>query len=316
LKRSHSPNRSNPGPLPRWRGPDHFTAPPTRASRNTGRVGSIDEEKMSLRHVKSLMTATLLTMLVTLFPLHGHAQEYVINSEDVLKISVFEYPDLATEARVGEEGKITFPLLGEIKTKGLTTRQVEKAIAAKLVAGKIVKNPQVSVFVEQYRGRKVTILGEVVKPGQYDIPGKTSLLDLLSQALGTSQSAGYQLTIFRKEAGPDGTETTQKIMVDVDRLLNGGDLSQNVELKNGDTVYVPKAVFYIYGEVNRPGAYRVERGITVKRAIALAGGLTPKGSLRRMEITRKEGEKEKTASASIDEMVATDDVVRIKESIF
>jgi polysaccharide biosynthesis/export protein len=251
-------------------------------------------------------------MLVILSPLRGHAQEYVINSEDVLKISVFEYPDLATEARVGEEGKVTFPLLGEIKAKGLTPRQVEKAIAAKLIAGKIVKNPQVSVFVEQYRGRRVTILGEVVKPGQYEIPGKTTLLDVLSQALGTSQSAGYQLTIFRKGAGA----ATEKLTVDVDKLLNGGDLSQDVELKSGDTIYVPKAVFYIYGEVNRPGAYRVERGITVKRAIALAGGLTPKGSLRRMEITRKDAEKEKTASASIDETVLSDDVVRIKESIF
>ena len=271
---------------------------------------------MSLIKATAIFTATLLTLLVTLSALPCQAQDSAINSEDVLKISVFEYPDLAAETRVSEEGSISFPLLGEIPVKGLTPRQVEKNITAKLIAGKIVKNPQVSVFVQQYRGRRVTIIGEVVKPGQYEIPGRTSLLDLVSLALGTSQSAGYQLTVFRKETGPDGTVTTRKIPVDLDRLLNAGELSQDVELKNGDVVYVPKSIFYVYGEVNRPGAYRYERGITVKRAIALAGGLTPKGSLRRMEITRREGETDITKSATIDQAVQTDDVVRIKESIF
>lgn len=271
---------------------------------------------MSLKNAKSLLTVTVLAILVALSALPCHAKEYVINSEDVLKISVFEYPDLATEARVGEEGKITFPLLGEVQVKNMTTRQVEKAIAAKLMAGKIVKNPQVSVFVQQYRGRRVTIIGEVMKPGQYEIPTKTSLLDLLSQALGTTPSAGYQVTVFRKEQDAGGKEVTSKIPVDIDKLLNSGDMAQDVDLRNGDVVYVPKAIFYIYGEVNRPGAYRAERGLTVKRAIALAGGITPKGSLRRMEITRKEGEAEKTRKTSIDEAVQVDDVVRIKESIF
>jgi len=271
---------------------------------------------MFLKQAKTILTATLITTLLTLSTLPCQAQEYLVNSEDVLKISVFEYPDLATEARVSEEGKVTFPLLGEIKAKGLTTRQIEKEVAAKLVAGKIVKSPQVSVFVQQYRGRRVTVLGEVVKPGQYEIPGRTSLIDLISLALGTTQSAGYQINVFRKETGPEGKEISRKIPVDLDLLLNAGDLSQDVELKNGDTVFVPKAIFYVYGEVNRPGAYRVEKGTTVKRAIALAGGLTPKGSLRRLEITRRDGDKEKTGGASIDDQVRIDDVVRIKESIF
>jgi polysaccharide biosynthesis/export protein len=271
---------------------------------------------MSIKNIKALVTATLFTVLLAVSALPCGAQDYQINSEDSLKISVFEYPDLAAQTRVSESGKITFPLLGEVQAKGMTTRQLEKSIAAKLIAARIVKNPQVSVFVDQYRGRRVTIIGEVVKPGQYEIPGHTTLLDLISLALGTSQSAGYELTVFRKETGADGKETTRKIPVDIDRLLNGGDLANDVELKNADVVYVPKAVFYIYGEVNRPGAYRVERGITVKRAIAIAGGLTPKGSLRRMEITRRNGEKESTKGSSIDDLVRLDDVVRVKESIF
>jgi len=263
-----------------------------------------------------VVALTALAVCLTLTAGPAVAKDYQIGSQDVLKIAVFEHPDLAVEARVSEEGKITFPLIGEVTVKNLTTRQVEQAIAGKLTSGRIIKKPQVSVFVETYRGSRVTVIGEVVKPGQYEISGPTTVLDTISLALGTTQSAGYEITVFRKEKGTDGRETTRRIPVDIDRLLNGGDMRQNVELQNGDVVNVPKAVFYVYGEVNRPGAYRVERGITVKRAIALAGGLTPKGSLKRLEITRKEGDRDKTSGAGIDDPVRIDDVVRIKESIF
>jgi polysaccharide export outer membrane protein len=155
-----------------------------------------------------------------------------------------------------------------------------------------------------------------MKPGQYQFSGPTTLLDVIALALGTNQNAGYLLTVFRKEKGNDGRESTKKITVDSDRLLNGGDLTLNIEVQNQDVIYVPKSTFYIYGEVNKPGAYRLEKGITVKKAIAIAGGLTPKGSQKRIEITRKDGEKETLADADIDNLVQFDDVIRIKESIF
>ena len=272
-------------------------------------------------------------------PLPAFAEDYLIASQDVLKITVFEYPDLTTEARVSEDGKITFPLLGEIDAKNLTTRQVEKSIAENLISGNIVNNPQVSVFIQQYRGRKITIIGEVIKPGQFEISGPTTILDIIPMALGLSQNAGYLITVFRKDPASGVKESTTKINVDVDRLLNGGDLSQNIDLQNGDVVYVPKAIFYIYGEVNRPGAYRLEKGITIKKAIALAGGLTPKGSENRIEVTRKQCEiktskitdigsyvrmrveqKQQNVcppqSAEISSYVGIDDVIMIKKSIF
>ncbi len=271
---------------------------------------------LTFNRIRIFATLLPLTLLLALPCLNSHASDYLIGSQDVLKISVFEYPDLTTEARVSEDGKITFPLLGEIEAKNLTTRQIEKSIADKLAAAKIVKEPHVSVFVQQYRGRRVTIIGEVAKPGQYELSGPTTLLDTISLALGMTQNAGYNLTVFRKEPVPGDREITKKIPIDIDRLLNGGDLSQNIELQNADVVYVPRAVFYVYGEVNRPGAYRLEKGLTVKRALALAGGLTPKGTQNRIEITRREKEKERTLDAEIDDPVQLDDVVRIKESIF
>lgn len=258
----------------------------------------------------------LIPLLFFVAVLPSRAQDYLIGSEDVLKISVFEYPDLATQVRVSGNGSISFPLLGEIRAKDLTTVQLEGAIASKLSAARIVKEPQVSVYIDQYHGRKVTVIGEVVKPGQYEFSGRMTLLDAISLVLGMTQNAGYRITVFRKDPTPDGREATTKIGVDVDRLLNGADLSQDVELKNCDVIYVPKAVFYIYGEVNHPGAYRLEKGITVKRAIALAGGLTPKGTERRIEVTRRDGEKDSIETSQVDDPVRIDDVIRIRESIF
>jgi len=272
---------------------------------------------VALRDIRTIFSAVIIGVYLLLYAtVPSFAQDYLIGSQDILKIAVFEYPDLTTEVRVSEDGKITFPLLGEIEAKNLSTRQVEKVIAEKLATSKIVKDPQVSVFVQQYRGRKVTVIGEVVKPGQYEIVGPTSILDTISLAQGMSQNAGFLLTVFRKEPDTNGSDVTKKIMIDVDRLLNGGDLSQDIQLQNGDVIYVPKAIFYIYGEVNRPGAYRLDKGLTVKRAIALAGGLTPKGCDWRIDVTRKEGETEATSSATIDDALKFDDVVRIKESIF
>lgn len=256
-----------------------------------------------------------LVMLFGLFQV-AFADDYRIGAQDILKITVYEHPDLTIETRVSENGTITFPLLGDVAAKNLTPRQLENGIAEKLVTGGFINNPQVNVFIIQYRGQRVTVVGEVAKPGQYELSGQTSVLDIISNALGLTPNAGYSIIIFRKEAAADGSETTRRISVDLDRLLNAGDLSQNITLQHRDLVHVPKSVFYIYGEVNRPGAYRLEKGITVRRAIALAGGLTPKGSTWRIAVTRKDGERDVDQSADLDDQLQLDDVVRIKESIF
>lgn len=244
------------------------------------------------------------------------AQDYLIGSQDVLKITVFEHPDLTTETRVSENGTITFPLLGDVSTRNLTTRELEKTIAEKLASGGFINNPQVNIFIVQYRGQRVTVVGEVNKPGQYELVGQTTLLDIISNALGFTQNGGHVVTIFRKEAAADGSETTRRITLEFDRLLSAGDLSQNIPLQGRDVVYVPKSLFYIYGEVNRPGVYRLEKGITVRRAIALAGGLTPKGSTWRIAVARLNGERDAEQSVDLDDPLRVDDVVRIKESIF
>lgn len=244
------------------------------------------------------------------------AQDYIVSSQDLLKITVFEHQDLTTEVRVSEEGKITFPLLGEIEVKDLTSREVEKKIGKELSAGGYVTNPQVTVFIKQFMGQKVTIMGEVTKPGQYEITGPTYVLDVISTAHGTTQNAAYLITLFRKNKTPDGKTAFQKISIDLDRLLRKGELSENIEIRDKDVINIPRGFFYIYGEVNRPGAYRIDKGLTVKRAIALAGGFTPKASKGKVEITKRVDEKDVIKTGTLDDAIEIDDVIMVRESIF
>jgi len=256
--------------------------------------------------------STLATRYHTAF-----AEDYLVGSQDVLKITVYEHPDLTTEVRVSEDGKITFPLVGELEVKGLSVQQIEKKIAERLSEGYIL-NPQVSVFIEQYKGQKATVIGEVTRPGQYEITGPTYVSDAISMALGMTKDAGYIITLLRKNSTEGGkVNNYQKISIDVDRLFKDGDFTQNIQLQDRDVIYVPRVdFFYIYGEVNRPGVYRIEKGLTVKRAISIAGGFTPKASKNRIEITRRQGGKDIIKDGDIDEPVEMDDVIMIKESIF
>lgn len=244
------------------------------------------------------------------------AEDYLVGSQDVLRITVYEHPDLTTVVRVSEEGKITFPLIGELEVKNFSVQQIEKIIAEKL-SEELITNPQVTVFIEQYKGRRVTVMGEVTKPGQYELIGTASVLDAISMALGMTKDAGYTITLIRKDSTAGESITHKKISIDVDRLFKEGDFSQNVQLQDRDVIYVPRIdYFYIYGEVNRPGVYRIEKGLTVKRAISMAGGFTPKASKSRIVITRRQGGKDIIKEGSIDEPVEADDTIMVKESIF
>ncbi|MBF0329917.1 MAG: polysaccharide biosynthesis/export family protein [Nitrospirae bacterium] len=255
----------------------------------------------------------LLFLLFFAISCPSFAQDYIIGSQDLLKITVYEHPDLTTETRVSEDGKISFPLVGEIDIKNLTARQVEKKIAEKLSGGYIT-NPQVAVLIQQYMGQRVTIIGEVSKPGQYEITGPTYVLDIISKALGTTQNAGYIITLFRKGSGDN--PKLEKLQIDLDRLLRKGELEENIQMKDKDIIFVPKGFFYVYGEVNRPGAYRIEKGLTVKRAVALAGGFNQKAAKKKVEITRRTNDKDVVRDGTLDDTIEIDDVIMVKESLF
>jgi polysaccharide export outer membrane protein len=239
---------------------------------------------------------------------------YILGSGDVLRITVFQNPDMTTEARVSEEGKITFPLIGQVEVGGVSPAAAEARIAGRLNSGGFVLNPQVNIVVSQFRSRMVSVLGQVGKPGRYPIEERSATIaDMLATAGGVSATGGDEVIITRKKG-----ETEERIVIDMDARFTSDDPAQNVELENDDTLYVPRApVFYIYGEVTKPGPYRLERGLTVMQAISAGGGLTLRGSDKRVRINRAEPDgKIKTIEAALGDPVRKNDVIYVKESLF
>jgi polysaccharide export outer membrane protein len=243
------------------------------------------------------------------------AQDYMVGEEDVLKITVYDHPDLAAVARVSGDGLITLPLIGAVKVTGLSTSQISQKLTELLADGYIV-DPHVSVFVEEFKSRKTIIMGQVNKPGVYALSGNTTVLELLSKAGGLTKEAGDKAIIKRKIASPVKQESI--ITIDLKKLLEEGDTSSDVLLLDSDNVYVAKAgVFYITGEVKKPDAYKCEEGTTVIKAATMAGGFTDKASHGRIKIIRKVQGKEKIIDkAEMDEPVLPDDIIVVPESFF
>jgi polysaccharide export outer membrane protein len=245
-------------------------------------------------------------------------QDYVIGEGDLLKIAVYDHPDLATEVRVSGDGRIAFPLIGEVAISGLTVADAERTIAAQLGDGYIV-HPHVSVFISEYKSKKVTVLGEVAKPGIVVLRGSSTLMEVLSDAGGITPNAGDAVVIQRMNAagaGRTGKEDAT-VIVDTKRLFEEGDATVNIPVQNGDSIYVPKAAFvYVNGEVKTPGAYKITKGLTVLKSITLAGGFSPKASESRTRIIRKTVKGEETINARMDDLVMPDDVILVPESLF
>ena len=238
-------------------------------------------------------------------------QDYLIGAGDLLKISVFGSPELSTDARVAESGTITLPLIGSVQIAGQSSAAVEQTLARHFVEGGFLRQPQVSVLIVEYISQKVAVLGHVAKPGQYALRARSNVLDVLAEAGGViAQSAGDFATLMRS----DGT----KIDLNLDELFRGNP-TQNVAVAGGDRLYIPRAeFFYIYGQVNRPGQYRLERNMTLSRAISAGGGLTSRGTERRAVVKRRDAGsgKEQEYSLRESDVLKPDDVLFIKESWF
>ena len=258
-----------------------------------------------IRHLLSPIPFLLLT-----FTAFAADNDYRLGAGDLIRVSVFGAPDLSAELRVSESGNITYPLVGPLSVAGRSPAQVEAMIGAHLVEGGFVRDPQVSLLVVEYRSQQVSVLGHVVKPGQYSLQSASTLLSLLAEAGGPiNDEAADFATIMRK----DGTKTT----VDLAALFNG-DPKQNAPVRGGDTIYVPRAPqFYVYGEVQKPGMYRLERNMTVSRAISAGGGLTARGSERRVVVKRRNAKgEEETYSVKGSDLLQADDVLLVKEGFF
>ena len=233
---------------------------------------------------------------------------------DSIRITVFQNPDLSVEARLSENGAISYPLLGEVELAGQTPAAAGERIAARLRSGKFLRDPQVSVVLLQLRSRQVSVLGQVARPGRYPLEeSRAKLTDVLALAGGIAPGGADTVTLTGTRAG----EPLQ-LRVDVPALIAGGDAAKVPEVQPGDTLYVPRAPqFYVYGEVQRAGAYRLEPDLRVMGALSLGGGLTPRGTQRAPRIHRRMPDGSvKVLEARLTDAVQPDDVIYFRESLF
>lgn len=254
-----------------------------------------------------------LAVMAVAMPALGQSHE-TLGEGDSIRITVFQNPDLATETRISERGTITFPLIGEVRLAGLTPEGAQARIAQRLVSGKFVLRPQVSVAVTSARSQQVSVLGQVARPGRYPLDGTSSrLTDILALAGGINPSGDDNVTVMLTRNG-----RTVKMNVDLPAMYRTGDLSQNIQMENGDTIFVQRApVFYIYGEVQHAGVYRLDSPMTVMQALSVGGGVTPRGTDRGVKIHRAAPDgRFETITARLTDLVEPDDVIYVRESLF
>jgi polysaccharide export outer membrane protein len=285
--------------------------------------------------VLTALAATLLTGRPAM------AQDYMLGGGDLLKITVYQNDDLTTETRVSGDGMISVPLVGKMEVAGETPAEVEQKIVQKLSQGYII-DPHVTVFVEEYKSKRVTILGEVAKPGVYELTANASILEIISKAGGLTDKAGDTVVIKRKKTpaqstdkpkavsvsnNTSGAETMQAaeqsdpdntyIKLNLKELMEKGNLADNPNVQDGDNIFVTKSGFiYVTGEVKMPGAYKYEEGTTVMKAIALAQGLTDKAAPGRTKLIRKVDGKDESMRVNMEDPCKPDDVISVPESFF
>ena len=257
----------------------------------------------------------LVSFLLQLAAGLAYAQaEYLLGPGDAIRIQVFRNPDLTLETRVTETGSITYPLIGTVLVGGQTLGNAEKRIAKQLKDGGFVQQPQVTIMLLQNRGNQVSVLGQVNRPGRFPLEiFNTRLTEMLAIAGGIAGTgADTAIVVGMRNGKPFRKE------IDIAGLFLGKSMDDDILVAGGDAIYIHRApVFYVYGEVQRPGSYRIERGMTIMQALAQGGGPTVRGTENRLRLHRKVADGAIIESSpALADPIQPDDVLYIRESIF
>jgi len=262
--------------------------------------------------VKKVLFVVLFLLLVLVNKYKAIGQDYLVGPGDVLSISVYDNPDLKTRVRVSSNGAIVMPLLGQVNVNKMSISAITEKLTRLLANGYIV-NPQINVFVDEFRSKKVVVLGSVRKPGLIELSGPTTFLELISKAGGFDKDVGDTATIKRKVKGK-----TDVIVINLVSLVKGGDMTQNVQINDEDTIYIASSgMCYVTGEVKSPGTYPCGEGATVLKLVTLAHGFTGKASKSSINVVRMVKNKKKVLEdVSLDTPVKHNDVIVVPESFF
>ncbi|MCB2191216.1 MAG: polysaccharide export protein [Deltaproteobacteria bacterium] len=261
-------------------------------------------------------------------------KDYKVSPMDVIGVTVFDEPDLSREnLRVSSQGRISLPLLGELKVEGLSPRKIEQLIQIRYRQEQILKHPQVSVQVNEFKGQRVLVLGAVNNPGGHTKEGNERLAEMLAKAGGIKfdadgDVAANKIRILRTVEVPGKPKQRISMEIDLDSLTRGDHPEYNMPMLNGDVIYVPEAArFFVTGEVKTPGYYKIkDRSISVVEAITMAGGLTRIAAGNRTKLVRYQDGKEVTIEVPVDDILDGDkskditvrpnDVIVVPQSYF
>lgn len=270
-----------------------------------------------MKWFQKVMRALMSLVLVAAASAQAAPQsEYVLGAGDIIRVSVYQNPDLTLDARISEGGGISYPLLGTIKLGGLSVSAAEKKIADGLRDGNFLKQPQVSILVAQVKGNQVSVLGQVNRPGRYPLElSNTRLSEVLALAGGTAANSGSDIAVVTgmRNGKPFRTE------IDVPMIFSATGGAEDIVLQNGDTVFVDRAPFvYIYGEVQSPGTRVLQRDMTLMQALASAGGLNLRGTQKGIRVHRRDpaSGQVQVITPDLNDKLQKDDVVYVRESLF
>jgi polysaccharide export outer membrane protein len=258
-------------------------------------------------------------------------QVYEVGPEDVLHIVVLGQPELSGDFSVDRDGVLNFPILGKLKAAGMAPEELERKLTTLLSEG-YLKKPQVSLSVREYRSHRVFVTGEVSKPGPVPLKGDQSLRSLLGELGNLGAEAGHEVVVVRPPKGsaepdqpaalPTGDAASgdgsgaDVFRFNVKDVLSGAP-DQNMILLSGDTIHFPRAAMvYIMGQVSRPGPYRLQEETVVLQALAVAGGITERGSNKRIKIIRIVNGKKVEVKAQLTDVVQPGDTIMVGERFF
>ncbi len=235
---------------------------------------------------------------------NGVGGDYVVGAGDLLIISVLDLSEVEkVRVRVGADGFIRLPLVNTVKAKDLTARQIESKLAD-LYGAEYLHDPQVSVFIEEYRSRRASVLGEVNKPGIYEVNDRRTLTDMLAQAGGLSKEADRVVYVLRKNGNP-GTASSNAgdlLKIDLDELLVGHP-GLNITVDTGDVISVPRSgEFLLGGAVKKPGPYPLKGKLTVDQAIYFGEALKDEADVSDIEILRFNGSKTEVFHVNLEQL--------------
>ncbi|MEP6914998.1 MAG: polysaccharide biosynthesis/export family protein [Acidobacteriota bacterium] len=293
---------------------------PSNSAKNSNAAGFRRDVRARPRWPAALC---LVAALALPRPASAQSPDYVLGPRDIIAITVWDQLDMSGKFPIEPDGSFTFPLIGKVQAAGKTTRDVEAELKKRLRDG-IFNDPQLTVVVESYVSQRVFIVGEVRTAGSYPMRGETTLIEALALAGSTTNEAAREVLIVRSSSEatrgrpvlPSEAKDAEVLHVDL-TALQKGDLSNNVMLRGGDTIFVPRAEgVFVFGQVRSPGQYVVRSDTTVMQALSLAGGVTDRGALNRVRVVRIVGGDKKEIKVKLSDVVRPGDTLVVPERYF